>query len=362
MPTKPTAHRLLIAPFPRTVPRGEFKAMNEKIEFLKKMNARAITEIRKGFPGGLEKFFEFSGIGKKEPFGLTVSLVRTQMMARRVGDRHLQQFYELMYQQMTAAHPEVARKAHLDVLQIVRQLTKLGLEVHVQDFGKRDELSFVRLAKRYGANVRPEKERKTSNGQVGTVWARDQYVKIGSQRIESRMSERDIAGEGGALVQIGPQRYLIATGIQQDRRIAELARQGIEFFQVGHAFFYDKPFSELMGVSIFQETHHIDYVLGSVPEKRIVAVDPRYAQMNRRLINGLEGPLGCKTVLVPESEMNRHPANFLSLGDGRALVDSGSPQFIKRLEQAGVEVVPTVVPTDNLFNNKGGLHCLFNEL
>ena len=71
--------------------------------------------------------------------------------------------------------------------------------------------------------------------------------------------------------------------------------------------------------------------------------------------------LGLKIVTVPDEEADRHPANFLPLGNNKVLVDSGAPKFIEKLREAGVEVIPTVVPLNAMLVNKGGLHCLFNE-
>ena len=139
------------------------------------------------------------------------------------------------------------------------------------------------------------------------------------------------------------------------------ARKGFAFHPLPHGEFFDKVSTDLLGRKIFWRHSHIDLVVGAIPEKRILAVDPHYYQSNRAGIDRMVTAVRSKLVLVPEQEAERHPACFLPLGGGKVLVDSGAPKFIAELRKAGAKVIPTAVPLDHLMELKGGLHCLFNE-
>jgi hypothetical protein len=265
---------------------------------------------------------------------------------------------------LEAQHPELTREAQLESIRIIRQLRGLGHWVGVQRIGERDRKAFIRLAQRAGATI--TKCPAGWKAQERTYWARDQWVKIG-MRLEApqrALHQRGVYhafGEGGTMVQVGPREFAVYRGIAKDPRLAKYQRGGYKFELMPEGIIFERVLSDLLGTRVYSATPHIDLSIGAVPEKRVVGVDPNYYSDNKASVERMVKNFKAKLVQVPREEADRHPANFLLLGNGKVLVDSGAKRFIQMLEGAGVTVVPTAVPLNALISLKGGLRCLFNE-
>ncbi len=326
--------------------------------------------------GGVGRIFEGLGIARRTRFGTILDITNLPPLP---SGSPVGQFLHIVFKLYQAVDPTENRKAHLESLKLVQQLTNLGHEVRIHDLGDARHRVFIRAAVRAGAkkhladaeDVREHSQMRTVLEGVfaGLTWARDRHVRI-EGRLEKPISvlasmasgKEHFFGEGGSIVQVGPKEWVVAKVVLQDPRIETYKEKGHQFYAMPDGIQYDKTLSDLLDASIYNSTPHIDFNIGGIPEKRIVAVCPRYLSEHRLSVQLMAEKLGVKIVEVPKEEADRHPASFLPLGNGRVLVDSGAPKFIERLREAGVDVVPTMVPLDSLLVNKGGLHCLFNEL
>jgi len=271
---------------------------------------------------------------------------------------------------------EKNRQAQVESLKIIKQLHSLGYPIKIQDSRLQEHRGYINAAERAGAVKVPStlvesplQKHVRENILPRMIWARDQWVKMGKKKITigksdaSLLRDNHIFGEGGTAVPIGPREFAIAQNVYDaDPRIPKLEREGYKFHPMPDGEVYDVIMSDLFGHKIYTTNNHIDFVLGGVPEKKVVAIDPRYLKEHRLAIDLMKRNMGIRGVVeVPEEEADRHPACFLPLGNGKVMIDKGAPKFIKRMREAGVRVIPTAVPLNSLLSLKGGLHCLFNE-
>ncbi len=325
--------------------------------------------------GGMRAALAATGLVRQARFGAVVDTIDL-FDGHKLARDPIRQF---LFQAYQVGNPGQVRKAQIESLHIVRQLKKLGHPVFISDFGDPRHSIFIRAAIRGGANRLPtdttesREHRELHEIMQGTYggmgWARDGHVYIGGKLEKPEKSVRALAsgkmhffGEGGGMIQVGPKEWLITKYIARDPRVKKYESKGFKFIEVPDGLHYDPTLSELMQTPIFNSAPHIDFNFGAIPEKKVVAVCPNYSSEHKLTVQLLERNLGVTIVEVPEEEAKRHPANFLPLGEGKVLVDSGAPKFIERLRQAGVEVNPTAVPLDYILANKDGLHCLFNEI
>jgi hypothetical protein len=326
-------------------------------------------------PDGMDlpKFLEKAKAADRRGYGLVLHIDRLHLLSKTHPAGII---FHNLFRSFFVGDPERTRKAQLETLKIIRQVRELGHEVRILDPKDKRHEPYIRAAVGAGAVRMPVHERQVADEESrrrflpGTTWARDQYVKIDGKKerpmadmASIRFSpERRFFGEGGTVVQVGPKEYAIAEDIMEDPRIARYEKKGYKFHPMPDSIAYHSIMSDLFGQKMYSWTNHIDLNIGGIPEKKIIAVDPRYYSEHRLSVQMLRDNHGLKMVEVPTEEADRHPANFLPLGNGRVLVDSGAPKFIERLREAGAEVIPTAVPVDHLITQRGGLHCLFNEL
>jgi hypothetical protein len=271
-------------------------------------------------------------------------------------------YYGLMddYEQMLN-EPRESKKAAVDKIKIIQQLIGLGHPVEVRH--KNQNPPFVRLATSIGAQKKYYAIGK--NIRDRTFWARDEMTRMRGTTI-IRTLENPFS-EGGRLVLAAEEKeheiYFVNDALYEHypAEVLELEKKGVRFIPVPGGLAYQRGLSSASNSEVYFMLPHIDYSIGAIPEKKIVAVDSLWAQMNLNPMHEI-AKIAHKVVLVPRGESRRNPANFLPLGGNKVLVDSGSPEFIRELGKAGAEVIPTVIPLDNITLHQGGLHCLFNEL
>ncbi len=360
---KPRASKpktFVMSPF-RIESKGEIKRKRPLYEELKKM-ARKAMAIKHG-KAGLPEVLQVLGVATKRPYGLVLDVVQLPLMAT---DPVVGPFFRTLFNFYRAGNPAASRAAHLESIQLVKQLRGLGFKVAIQHTREKERKSFVRAAQRAGA-VKIRENPDALKG-LGTTWARDQWIKIAGKREKPKTDMRSMLfgpehhfGEGGSMIQVGPKEFAVIESLSQDPRLRHYSRLGYRFQLLPQATVFDRPLTDFFGTKIYTMTPHIDVAIGGIPEKKIAAVDPNYFGDHKPSIQSMQRNLGVKLVFVPKAEADRHPANFLPLGQGRVLVDSGAPKFIQELKKAGIETIPTAVPLNALASMKGGLHCLFNE-
>jgi hypothetical protein len=356
----------IMAPF-RPEPKS---AINEKSSSFVKMKRLLMRDL--GRSGGHQQFFKslvVTRIASTKKHGIVIDM---NTVASNLHHPLLGPICTAIFQLYQVQNPVLNRAAQLESLKIVKQLKGLGFRVGIQNSKEKPQSIFVRAATRQGAVkvkanpneiILPEKLKQLK---VGFTWARDQWVKIGGKRERPAadllsLFEGKTFGEGGNSVQVGPKEFLIAEEVADDPRIEKYQRKGYKFQFVPNGHVFDPVLSDILKRKIYTSAQHIDFSVGGIPDKKILAVDPRYLNEHKLGIQMIQQNFGLKVVEVPEEEADRHPANFLPLGNGKVLVDSGAPKFIERLRTAGAIVIPTAVPLNHILSNKGGLHCLFNE-
>ncbi len=348
-------------------------------EFRRERNAMN-ERVRKLAPGGLAAELERHGVGARRDYGLLVDMEGLAGRALRSGHTPVSR---TMLELFNLAEPKPTVGAMREVLAAIGQLTSMGHKVNVQDLGKAEHIEYLSKAREAGAGVRPADAEvvgdSLTKGKESAWWARDQYTKIGDAkerpsvelapkrpltRIEMLMGASPpstLFGEGGMMVQVGPKEFAVSELVTRDPRVKDYEKKGWSFHPMPFGIHPLRTMSDMLDMKIYNRTSHIDFNLGGIPELKVLAVCPRYYKENGEAVDALATRFGLRKVMVPAEEADRHPANFLPLGGGKVLVDSGSPKFIKRLEKAGVTVVPTAAPLDNLPALKGGIRCMFNE-
>jgi hypothetical protein len=325
--------------------------------------------------GGMPVLLRQYGIGEGRKFGTIVSVERLMDAFMRDPTDSTTNF---LWGLMQASDPREVLKSHKEALALVKQLHDLGHDVFVQDHDDPARAKFVSAARMAGADVIEPTEREQSEREErsllsglysGFAWARDQHVKIDDsyeRPIKDFLSlargVQHMFGEGGGMLQVAPKGWLVLNHVLSDPRVLKYAKNGHDFHPMPNGLQYDTTFSQMFGTPFYNSVPHLDFNLGAVPEKKVLAVCPHYYSENEKAVDLAVRHFGLTKVMVPEEEASRHPAGFLPLGNGAALVDSGAPKFIARLRKAGVKVVPTALPLDSMIVNKATLHCLFNEL
>lgn len=319
----------------------------------------------------LSAYLDASGIGDQKKFG---TLVATDVSKKRTVERSFQADQEIIQMLFDKIDPKKIRRGQLEALRVVRQLVDMGYKVFIRDYQRKDRKPFVRAAKRSGATVilategnRLDFEDHQERGDFR--WARDLHVKIGNDIVRTSTSSESIArgtvsyfGEGGAMIEVAPKKWLVSDHIYSDPKRVKFEKKGQhQFLKMPGGFYYDHTLSHFLGHPVFVPNLHIDFNLGGIPENNVLAVCPNYLSEFPAQVEAAKKKFDLKVVEVPIEEAIRHPANFLPLGNGRVLVDSGAPKFIQNLKNAGVDVIPTSVPLNSLLAMRGSLHCLFNE-
>jgi len=361
---RPKKRAFVIAPFP-VVSAGLSKLRKHSYVKVKEYFRNIAAESFGGY--SFSQFVEVYGVGKQTTQGLVIDYGRVnQHLVNDPADV----FCGLLHTAKVTHNANVRKKAYVEVIQVMKQLHAMGHQLHIQNSNVPENKIFIKAAMKNGANLVNEFIRDPMHGDISykVWWARDQWVTIGSVREPHQYTynkktggkEGDF-GEGGTVVQIGAKNFAIADGIQNNPRLKKYKEKGYIFQPMPDCLAFDTVLSDLFGMRILQTSNHIDYVLGGIPEKKIVAVDSIYAREHKMSMSFLEQNTGVKIVTAPMEESDRHSVNFLPLGKGRVFVDKGCPKFIAKLRKTGVTVIPTVVPMDNLRDLKGGLHCLFNE-
>lgn len=338
---------------------------------------------------GVPEMLSLMGVAEIKPQGLIVN--HLDFLGPKT-EPTLALLLETMFPIFNCQNPHHFQKAHQESLVIVRQLIELGHLVKVQDPGVANREPFIQAAESRGAQRTPCPSNQ--HLQNNTIWARDQWVKIGKKKeyvenpdeligdmnaILAQASRRggdfpketlmnrlasfksSFFGEGGSMVPVAPKGFAIAAEINQDPRTEVYEGKGYQFQTMPRGAMYDLAASALLDTRVYTITNHVDLLIGALPERKIVAIDPYYYKNRRLSVDLLVNNFDLTPIFVPETEADRHPANFLPLGRGRVLVDSGAPEFIQMLSEAGATVIPTGVPLDYLMGLKGALRCLFNE-
>lgn len=329
----------------------------------------------------LEQIVTATNVGEMTKHGLIVDSGALAVLP--TIDHPIAKVLSPLFDIFNRVDPSVVPKAQEEILATVGQLRDLGHEVHINDFGDESHDPYIRAALQKGAKRRqPDPEVKDYydfHQRVGGVlevqgdpWARDDYSMIGDEKVfpDKRVHEMDpdsplttMLGSGGGLVPVAPKTFAISEAFAEDPRIKGFEKKGFTFYSMPEGLVHAKSLTDFLGRDVYARTTHIDHSIGAVPEKKVPVVDPLYFDQHKFSVQNLVDNHGLKRpITVPKEEAHRLSANFLNLGDGRVLVDKGSPKLIAKLRKEGVDVVESVMPLDFLPHLRGGLRCMFNEL
>lgn len=181
-------------------------------------------------------------------------------------------------------------------------------------------------------------------------------------------------GEGGRIINLGkingkPTIILSSTVREKtsiDRIFVEkeireeielLKRQGYNVFELpGHFFSPYRKNPELKKTWF----DHLDVFINTIPEKKLILVNPDYLQQNNKKIREILKQTKYKLLVVPEEEKLLYPANFLNMGKGEILINSDAKKTIELLRKQGVKVFASPKGIRANMTKRGGIGCFVN--
>ncbi|MFA5125899.1 MAG: hypothetical protein WC462_02770 [archaeon] len=245
---------------------------------------------------------------------------------------------------------------------------------------------FVESLKKSTGNTRIRILWLDKNNYYANIWQRDISVRLGKRILNKSRAEgfglktgkeQRFFADGGRLIQAGTSKgkkvlFISISPINQIRTMAPiqekilreemdmLRRRGYVVFELP-GFEYKalgRRLGEKAKGSFFE---HLDVFINTIPEKKLILVNPDYYKANLGKINQAADYLKYKIITVPESEKYTYPSNFLPLGNGEILIDKGARITASILKKNGVKVYE--VPQEMKGNNQifGGIRCFINE-
>ncbi len=276
---------------------------------------------------------------------------------------------------------------NMERLQVMEQLVKKGKRVVlvVRKDASPGERKFVERAKKVTGPGRLKVIHVDSTSSYSGSWQRDNFTKLNVRYLnkmhaEDRRKELNPRhrhfGEGGRVIKAGKIKgkevLLVSDSIlglkgRHDPKIDKLLkgeadmlrRQGFEVFELPGYWFRAEGIRK--GENAEREFfEHLDVFINTIPEKKVLLVDPEYMETNSNKIRQLNKFLKYKIIEVPKEERFHYPSNILKLGNGEVIVNSAAKKTIALLKKADVKVFATPKEIKYNLEFRGGVGCFVN--
>ncbi|MDD3083581.1 MAG: arginine deiminase family protein [Candidatus ainarchaeum sp.] len=272
------------------------------------------------------------------------------------------------------------RNTNIERISVINQLVKLGKKVIIvvpKTIDQKQDIFLKQIKKTKNVKIMRIGERSPYQG----PWQRDCFTRLGRRYYNKdiSMSARAITpqysqryfGEGGRIINLGKikgkQTLLISNTAKEGisiikkeikEEIEMLKRQGYNVFELpGHDF---SPYGQKKPELKKRWFDHIDVFINTIPEKKLLIVDPDYLRKNRRIIENIVSETGFRLIIIPEKEKYTYPANLLSIGNGEIIMNSDAKKTINILRNVGVKVFASPKGIKANLTMRGGIGCFVN--
>ncbi len=265
-------------------------------------------------------------------------------------------------------------------LAVAKKLRDEGYDVRVV-LPQGDKLRYAQFekdARRLGLGIE-----LVGPGYINIEWPRDQAFQVRGEKdilfSTTGQGINDLArigasgkpvksglGIGGKVV-VGNGIALVHEGLLGDKGMGKLAKAVGKVYALPSAvlkFPFDiHPKKKLVKEDIYFEHSHIDSVIGLANgDHKVMVVDPYYYEKHKGLLREIARDSGHKIVKIAKSEAHLMPANFISLPDGRVLINH-APKLYAQLKKHGVDAIMM----DRAIKAApryafGGIRCMTSEL
>ncbi len=261
-------------------------------------------------------------------------------------------------------------RVNAERLAVVRQLNRLGYRLAVPIFEELHDAELVARLKGHahafkarappGEPISPAKKTKQLHSSI--MWARDLWKKVGEKRVKrfDEKGNQNPFGEEGKSLNLPNKVILAHKSLAASWDVNRLKKLGYLFFFTEGGEAYSVPFSEYLKMPVFQKHDHVDLFVGSAG--KVLLVDSAFYFQERKTLAQVAKATGQQIELVPRSEEQLHPANFLVLEPGKILMDRDAKETIALMRSKGIEVVPTAVSMRSNRAIGGNVRCIINEL
>ncbi|MDD4251145.1 MAG: hypothetical protein PHX27_03070 [Candidatus ainarchaeum sp.] len=274
------------------------------------------------------------------------------------------------------------KRANLERISIINQLISKGKRVVVfvpKEINKIENEYLKQITKKRNVKI----INVENNSPYNTAWQRDSFTKLKSRYynkdrmrdIRARVPEqlRRYFGEGGRVIDLGTLKgkksIIVSNTVKESgnpriekeirEEISMLKRQGYNVFELpGHDFSpHGRTGNPQLKKAWFD---HLDVFVNSIPEKKVLLVDPDYLKKNYSNITGISKATGFKIIKIPQKEKYSYPANFLNIGNGEVIVNSDAKQTINLLKNTGVKVFVSPRAIRENLTMRGSIGCFVN--
>ncbi|MGI6589588.1 MAG: arginine deiminase family protein [Candidatus Iainarchaeum sp.] len=225
----------------------------------------------------------------------------------------------------------------------------------------------------------------SENNYYNAFWERDVFTRMGKRILNksratdlktNSQKEKRFFGDGGRIINAGKvngkEVLLVASspqhaskrklGVQKNlvnEEIEMLTKRGYLVFELP-GFNYKRLGRTQGSKATNRFFEHIDVFINTIPQKKVMLVDPDYYAKHSGRITKIAQTIGFKLIKVPVEERYFYPSNFLNIGNGEIIMDKKATRTAKLLEKAGVKVytTPSTLEGNNLMF--GGVRCFVN--
>lgn len=226
----------------------------------------------------------------------------------------------------------------------------------------------------------------SENNYYNAFWERDVFTRL-NKRVLSKsraidlnivsQKEKRFFGDGGRVINAGTvngKEVLLVSHSPQHASLESLSTQKklvsdeIEMLKKRGYIVFELPgfdYKRLGRVKGSEASNrffeHLDVFINTIPQKKVMLVDPDYYSKNSIKVKQIAQAIGFKLIKIPSSEKYFYPSNFLNIGNGEIIMDKKASQTAKLLGEVGVRVytTPSTLKGNNLMF--GGARCFVNK-